>query len=97
MEKCNTKKEKMSIGRMLLNVCPYTHLWGVIKTSVKERQFPAAARPGLLIFLLGLCCPIFWVALFSGASGAELKFHATHSAIVAGIGLVIMISGIIKK
>jgi len=81
---------------MLLSICPYTHLWDVIKTSVKKRKFTAFARQGALIMLLGFCCPFFWIALFSGASGAELKFHATHSAIVAGIGLVIMVLGLRK-
>jgi phosphoglycerol transferase MdoB-like AlkP superfamily enzyme len=74
----------------------YTHLWEVIKKSVKERKFSSAARQGLFIMLLGICCPIFWYALFTGASAQELKFHATHSSIVAGIGLIIMIVGLKK-
>jgi len=87
----------MSVFRILLSACPYTHLWDVIKTSIKKRKFTAASRQGLFIMLLGVCCPLFWIALFSGASGAELKFHATHSASVAGIGLVIMILGLKKN
>ena len=90
-------KEKKSIGRMFLSICPYTHLWEVIKKSVRERKFSPAARQGLFIMLLGICCPIFWYALFTGASVDELKIHATHSAIVAGIGLLILIVGLIKK
>ena len=93
----NAKKEKVSVGRMLLSICPYTYLWDVIKTSVQQRKFTAGARQGALIMLLGIFCPIFWYALFTGASVQELKFHATHSAIVAGIGLVIMIAGLVKK
>jgi hypothetical protein len=58
------KTEKKSIGWMLLSVCPYTHLWEVIKTSVKKRKLTATMRSGLLIFLLGLCCPIFWVKIW---------------------------------
>jgi hypothetical protein len=82
---------------MLLSVCPYTHLWDVIKKSVKERKFSPAARQGFFIMLLGICCPLFWGALFTGVRGDELKFHAIHSSIVAGIGLIIMVAGLKKK
>ena len=68
-----------------------------IKKAVKERRLPAAARQGSYIFLLGLLCPFFWIALFRGASPEELRFHATHSGIVALIGLVIMVIGLIKE
>ena len=88
---------KKSIGQMLLNICPYTHLWRVIKVSIAERKFPAAARTGAIITLLGICCPLFWIALFTGANAEELKFHATHSGIVALIGLALTIAGFIKK
>jgi hypothetical protein len=88
---------KKSVGQMLLSVCPYTHLWRVIKTSIAERKLPAATRQGAFITLLGIFCPIFWVALFTGASASELKFHAIHSGIVVLIGVVLMISGLMKK
>jgi len=89
--------KKKSKWLLILNICPYTHLWRVIKKAVKECKLPAAARQGSYIFLLGLLCPFFWIALFRGASPEELRFHATHSGIVALIGLVIMIRGLIKE
>jgi hypothetical protein len=89
--------KKKSIISSILFFCAYTHLWNVIKKSVKERKLPAAARPGAMIFLLGIFCPLFWIALFSGARGAALSMHAIHSGIVAGIGLVIMIAGLFQK
>ena len=92
-----TEPAKTSAGQMLLNICPYTHLWRVIKAAIAERKIPAAARTGAIITLLGIFCPIFWFALFTGASAAELKFHATHSGIVALIGVVLMIAGLLKR
>ena len=91
MESCQAQTGKKSIGRMLLSVCPYTHLWEVVKTSVKKRKLTATMRSGLLIFLLGLCCPLFWIALISGASRSELLMHGTHSGIVAGMGLFLIV------
>ena len=92
------KMKKMSVFRRLLNICPYTHLWDVIKTAVREREFPnSAAKQGAIVMLLGICCPLFWVSLFRGASAAELRFNAIHSGIVALLGLVIMIAGFLKK
>jgi hypothetical protein len=89
--------QKKSVPQMLLKACPYTHLWLVIKTSISERKFPAAARQGAFITLLGIFCPIFWIALFTGASAEDLKFHATHSGIVALIGVVVMVAGLMKN
>jgi len=97
MENCKTKTKKISIGRALLSVCPYTHLWDVVKTSVKKRKLTATMRSGLLIFLLGLCCPLFWIALFSGASRSELLMHGTHSGIVAGMGLFLIVIELITN
>jgi hypothetical protein len=97
VKQAEMKTKKMSIGRLLLCICPYTHLWDVVKTSVKKRKLTATMRSGVLIFLLGLCCPIFWVALFSGASHSELMMHGTHSAIVAGMGLFLIIIELITK
>jgi ABC-type antimicrobial peptide transport system permease subunit len=90
--------KKKSIFLRVLDICPYTHLFSVIKTAAKERKFPnAAAKQGAIIMLLGICCPIFWLALINGASVEELRFHATHSGVVALLGLVIMIVGFLSK
>jgi hypothetical protein len=82
---------------MILSVCPYTHLWRVIRTAIAERRFPAAARQGAIIMLVGILCPLFWIAYFSGASKKELIFHACHSGIFVLVGMVLMIRGLMKK
>ena len=83
--------------KSLLNLCPYTHLWRVIKTAVKERTLPTSAKLGANIALLGIFCPLFWMALLRGASRSELIFHATHSGIVFTIGIVLMLVGMARK
>ncbi len=83
-------------GRKLLNLCPYKHIYAVVKQTIKEGRLPPSAKSGAMITLLGIFCPIFWVALFSGVRGGELLFHAAHSSIVAGIGFVLMIQGLLK-
>jgi len=83
--------------KSLLNLCPYTHLWRAIKRVVKERALPKSARTGANIALLGLLCPFFWIALFSGASTGELIFHACHSAAVFLIGVIMLLAALIKS
>ena len=91
-------KKKKSILWQLLNICPYTHLFRVVKTSICERKFPNnAAKQGAIIMIIGILCPIFWISLFSGASAEVVRFNATHSGAVALIGMVIMIIGFLKK
>lgn len=74
----------------LTSLCAYTHLWRLIR----ERRLPDSAKPGVTIALLGLFCPFFWIALFTGASRAELTFHACHSGLVCAIGIVLMLKGL---
>jgi hypothetical protein len=87
----------MKFLKSLLNLCPYTHLWQAVKTAIEERRLPDSARSGAFITVLGLCCPIFWMAYFRGASRSELIFHAVHSGIFILIGMVMMLAGMIKK
>ncbi|WP_087024946.1 hypothetical protein [Thaumasiovibrio subtropicus] len=81
----------------ITNLCPYKHIFQLVKTAIKERKMPQSARSGFMIAMLGLFCPLFWIALFTGASGKELLFHATHSGLVISIGLVIMVQGLLKE
>jgi len=82
----------------IINICPYTHLFRIIKTTIRERKFPnTAAKQGALIMLLGILCPLFWISLISGASPERLRFDAIHSGLVALVGLIIMLVGFIKK
>ena len=100
MEKTNVEQKikKKSVFWQILNICPYTHLVRVIKTTVRERKFPnTAAKQGAIIMAVGICCPIFWISLISGASIATLRFNAIHSGLVALLGLGIMIAGFLKQ
>lgn len=88
---------RSDIRTHLLNLCPYTHAWRAFRRMVAERKLPESARPGASVALLGLFCPFFWIALFSGASKAELIFHATHSGVVILIGVVLLLIGLAKE
>lgn len=83
--------------KSLLNLCPYTHLWRAIKQAVADRKLPASARTGASIALLGLFCPFFWIALFTGASRGELVFHATHSGAVFLVGVILLLVALAKE
>ena len=74
----------------LTDLCAYSHLWRILKA----RKLPASAKPGFTIALLGLFCPIFWIALLTGASRNELIFHGCHSGLVFAIGLTLMLKGL---
>ena len=90
-------QEKSSFLRTIFKRCPYTHLWQAIKTAYKEKKLPASAKNGAMIALLGLFCPLFWMAYFRGASGSELLFHAAHSGAFVVIGVIMMLAGLAKK
>ena len=49
---------------------------------------------GTVVMLVGILCPMFWIALFTKAKAKELKLHAIHSGIVVLIGLVLVIMGL---
>lgn len=83
-----------TIFKSLSNLCAYTHIFKVISALVNGKDISELTRGGRNIALLGIFCPLFWFALFSGAGGAELMFHATHSSIVFLIGIAIMRLGI---
>ncbi|WP_417250606.1 hypothetical protein [Celeribacter sp.] len=93
----NKREVRTTAARALLSLCPYTHIWRAAKRAVLERKLPDSARPGATIALLGLFCPFFWVALFSGASKGELIFHACHSGLVFLIGVIMMVVGLAKE
>ena len=77
--------------------CAYTHIFKVFLILLNGGDLSEQTRTGRNIALLGLLCPFFWYALFTGASKTELIFHATHSGVVFLIGIVIMFFSIIKK
>lgn len=91
------KEEKKNRFSFLLKMCPYSVLWKAIKVAINERRLPRSARQGALIALLGLFCPLFWIAYFNGASGKELIFHAVHSGTFVVVGLVLMVIGLLKS
>jgi ABC-type arginine transport system permease subunit len=71
-------------------------MWGLLRSTITERKLSVTAKKGALIALIGLFCPLFWTALFMGASKKELIFHGTHSAIIFLTGLVLMVAGMVK-
>ena len=83
--------------RSVQELCPYTHLWRVLRIAIRQRSLPNSSRPGAMIALMGLLCPIFWIALLTGAGREELLFHASHSAIVFVVGLLLMVAGLKKE
>lgn len=83
-------------ARFLIRLCPYTHLWRVLRGMVAQRHLPESARPGACIALLGLFCPFFWIALLSGASKGEVMFHALHSGVVVCIGIALCLAGALR-
>lgn len=76
--------------QILTSLCAYTHLSRVFR----ERRLPSSAQPGFCIALLGLFCPLFWIALLTGANKAELIFHGCHSGAVFCIGIFLMLKGL---
>ncbi|MDF7809064.1 hypothetical protein P4E94_16585 [Pontiellaceae bacterium B12219] len=76
--------------------CAYKHIYTVISTLIRGGKMSDLTRAGRNIALLGLFCPIFWFSLFTGADGASLALHATHSGIVFCFGLVIVVVSLIK-
>lgn len=51
-----------------------------------EKHLIGGIKTGRNIALVGVFCPIFWLSLFTGASGSVLLFDAIHSSIVIFIG-----------
>ena len=83
--------------KKLTTFCPYTHLWRIARSAVATRKLPESVKPGAYIALLGFFCPLFWTAYFTGADDTVLFFHATHSGVVFGIGILLMIVGLRKE
>ncbi|PMH44871.1 hypothetical protein BCU68_12060 [Vibrio sp. 10N.286.49.B3] len=77
--------------------CAYSHMFKVLSTLVKGGDISDQTKTGRSIALLGIFCPFFWFALFTGASKGELAFHATHSSVVFFIGLGVMFVSLKSK
>lgn len=77
--------------------CAYSHIFELVRVLLNGGELSNQTRTGRNIALLGLFCPFFWIALFSGVTGAELAFHAIHSGIVFLIGMVIMFVSLRKQ
>jgi hypothetical protein len=80
--------------KQLFNFCPYTHVVRSIKTAVREKKLPQASKTGLIIALLGLFCPLFWVPFISGKPLSELWFDVIHSGTFVVIGIGMFLGGI---
>jgi hypothetical protein len=87
---------KKSFGK-LSQLCAYTHLFKVFLVLWNHQAMSEQTKAGRNIALLGLFCPFFWYALFTGASKEVVIMHATHSGIVLLIGIVIIFVSIRKQ
>ena len=54
----------------------------------KAAVFQAKMKSGRFILLLGVFCPLFWMALFSGQRGGMLLFHLCHSSLFVLMGYI---------
>ncbi|WFB35431.1 hypothetical protein P3T73_14830 [Kiritimatiellota bacterium B12222] len=71
--------------------CAYRHLFEVIRVLVRGGALNEQMKAGRNIALLGIFCPFFWLALFSGADASTLMLHGSHSAIVFLVGVILMV------
>ena len=78
----------------LSKLCAYSHMFKVFISFLKKEDISQQTKAGRNIALIGLFCPFFWYALFTGASKGELTFHAIHSSIVFLIGIVVIFMGL---
>ncbi|PSW16508.1 hypothetical protein C9J01_05780 [Photobacterium rosenbergii] len=77
--------------------CAYSHIFKALTVLINGGQISEQTRAGRNIALLGIFCPFFWIALFTGAEASSLAFHATHSGIVFLIGVAIMVASLKKQ
>jgi hypothetical protein len=77
--------------------CAYSYLCELVLARLRGKKLTEQVKAGRNIALLGFFCPIFWFALFLGADKSTLVMHATHSGIVFTVGVVIMVTGLIKQ
>ncbi|KVX02347.1 hypothetical protein [Shewanella frigidimarina] len=89
-----------TIKKILCNIskwCAYSQMYRLLLALCNGAEWSEQTKVGRNIALLGIFCPFFWFALFSGADSSVLTFHACHSSIVFLIGVVIMIVSLTKK
>lgn len=83
--------------KAIFNFCPYTHVFRTIRASIKEGKMPQSARTGVIIALLGLFCPLFWVPFLRGEPLEKLWFDVLHSGAFVVIGITMFLWGVLKK
>lgn len=81
------------VGKKVLGNKKSTEDKGQLIAIHREQQIIQRVKLGRNIALIGVFCPFFWIALFSGASQNVVYFNAMHSGIVIAIGYVILIKG----
>ena len=89
--------------KWIIQACPYTLVGkkcvAVVKgTSGKHHKpdnrvlsFKAGLKAGRNILLVGVFCPFLWYAIISGADKNFIILNVIHSALIAGIGVVVII------
>jgi len=62
------------------------------KKESKTQRFKEGIKTGRNISLIGVFCPFLWYSIVSGASKNFIILNLIHSAIIVGIGILIIIS-----
>lgn len=81
------------VGRRLFSQKGPTERSCAQLTADQEIQIAQRVKLGRNIALIGVFCPFFWMALFSGATRDFILFNAIHSGIVIAIGCLILAKG----
>ena len=64
--------------------------------TVTERPLNLT-KIGIIIVILGILNPVFWVPVLAGASADALRIGAAHSRIGIVIGLAVVLAGKMKR
>jgi len=89
----------------IVKACPYTLIGrkcvDVVKGKAKSHtnknlndrilSFKLGIKTGRNISLVGVFCPILWYSILSGSSKRFIELNLIHSAIIAGLGLLVML------
>jgi len=97
MQALLSNKQLKKALNQLTKFCAYSYIYTSIRALIKGEKLSEQGKTGRSIALLGIFCPLFWYALFTGADPSTLAFHATHSSLVFLLGMVIMIFSFKKK
>ncbi|MAN29134.1 MAG: hypothetical protein CMH14_17770 [Mesonia sp.] len=94
-----------NIINFLFKACPYSFIGRKCFDAVKGKtrshtnknlndrilSFKLGIKTGRNIILIGVFCPILWYSILSGANKKFIELNLIHSAIIVGLGLLVML------